>query len=401
MSDFLSRLVDRSVAATGSVRPQLLSIFEPPAPNGAQFSTEIESLSSPAVEQPREPSSDRFSRLQSLWCPASPESARQFVAAPSKPGSAAFAQSIISRDASPHLQPRIDPPAKQPNETQSNEGRGTLDDGTGDEEAGALPTQFPGVASPAPRPVDVLSKQQSGAAPKESRGPADAGKTNQDSADSSRPVLASVSQRIRPNANPNEQLNETVEGELRDGPAAAVTSERRDASRPEPLRASTEIRSPVELAAPAIDPRPTVNPVTARAATEATPALQPQLHSRPALVTPSSSEPMPADAIRNRPRALRSEKGMELTPGERESHRKLTSGRDVRAISPRPVSLRFDAPAQRPGSPPVAPTINVTIGRIEVRATPPPRAPAPAPRPPAPVMSLDEYLRQRAGGNRR
>jgi hypothetical protein len=44
-----------------------------------------------------------------------------------------------------------------------------------------------------------------------------------------------------------------------------------------------------------------------------------------------------------------------------------------------------------------APTIQVTIGRVEIRAT---VAPTPARKPPAqaPVMSLDEYLRQRNGG---
>ena len=44
-----------------------------------------------------------------------------------------------------------------------------------------------------------------------------------------------------------------------------------------------------------------------------------------------------------------------------------------------------------------APTIQVTIGRVEIRATvesPPARKPLAK----APVMSLDEYLRQRNGG---
>jgi hypothetical protein len=43
------------------------------------------------------------------------------------------------------------------------------------------------------------------------------------------------------------------------------------------------------------------------------------------------------------------------------------------------------------------PTIHVTIGRIEVKATPPTAAPkrrASA----SPTMSLDEYLRRRSGG---
>lgn len=51
----------------------------------------------------------------------------------------------------------------------------------------------------------------------------------------------------------------------------------------------------------------------------------------------------------------------------------------------------------------VAPTIQVTIGRIEVRATPAPTSSAPSvesrPRSPA-VMSLDDYLQQRAKGGR-
>lgn len=47
------------------------------------------------------------------------------------------------------------------------------------------------------------------------------------------------------------------------------------------------------------------------------------------------------------------------------------------------------------------PAIQVTIGRIEVRATPPPAPATRKERPKPPVMSLDEYLRQRAGGDRR
>src|SRR6266566_8766799 len=52
--------------------------------------------------------------------------------------------------------------------------------------------------------------------------------------------------------------------------------------------------------------------------------------------------------------------------------------------------------AQQPSAP--APMIQVTIGRIEVRATPPP-APHSQPRRSGPaVMGLDEYLSQRARG---
>lgn len=47
-----------------------------------------------------------------------------------------------------------------------------------------------------------------------------------------------------------------------------------------------------------------------------------------------------------------------------------------------------------------APTINVTIGRIEVRATQG-RAPAQAQRSAPEVMSLEEYLRRRSRGGGR
>jgi len=48
-------------------------------------------------------------------------------------------------------------------------------------------------------------------------------------------------------------------------------------------------------------------------------------------------------------------------------------------------------------TPQPSPTIQVTIGRIEVRATPPPATSLAKSRPASPAMSLEEYLRQRGG----
>jgi hypothetical protein len=48
-----------------------------------------------------------------------------------------------------------------------------------------------------------------------------------------------------------------------------------------------------------------------------------------------------------------------------------------------------------------APVINVTIGRVEVRASVPPQKQAPRPANRPPVMGLDEYLRRRSGGHDR
>lgn len=56
--------------------------------------------------------------------------------------------------------------------------------------------------------------------------------------------------------------------------------------------------------------------------------------------------------------------------------------------------------ADGPSRQSAAPAVHVTIGRLEVRAAALPPPPPARPRPPAAVMSLDDYLRQRASGNK-
>jgi hypothetical protein len=63
-------------------------------------------------------------------------------------------------------------------------------------------------------------------------------------------------------------------------------------------------------------------------------------------------------------------------------------------------SPRLLPPSQKREHAPERPSIHVTIGRVEVRATPPP-ARARQQVPQARAMSLDEYLRQRASGGSR
>jgi hypothetical protein len=67
-------------------------------------------------------------------------------------------------------------------------------------------------------------------------------------------------------------------------------------------------------------------------------------------------------------------------------------------VVPRPLApLRREQVVYQAAEPPM-PTINVTIGRIEVKASPPAAAP-PQPRKPQPtLMSLDEYMRRRNDG---
>ncbi len=64
------------------------------------------------------------------------------------------------------------------------------------------------------------------------------------------------------------------------------------------------------------------------------------------------------------------------------------------------ISTSQQKPQQREslGNSTTPPTIQVSIGRMEIRTPPPPPPPRPKPRPKPPVMSLDEYLRQRSRG---
>ena len=64
------------------------------------------------------------------------------------------------------------------------------------------------------------------------------------------------------------------------------------------------------------------------------------------------------------------------------------------------VPLKMPAPMAREEAPQVTPTINVTIGRIEVRATPPPVSKSGKQRSAPPAMSLEEYLGKRSQGGR-
>jgi hypothetical protein len=91
------------------------------------------------------------------------------------------------------------------------------------------------------------------------------------------------------------------------------------------------------------------------------------------------------------------------------------SARQIREfmVKPTPISVPAVVPylhtdlhplpdlAARNSPPEPTPTVHVTIGRIEVRATHPPDPPRRKPAPRPTVMSLDEYLQSRTNGERR
>lgn len=129
------------------------------------------------------------------------------------------------------------------------------------------------------------------------------------------------------------------------------------------------------------------------------PAAPPPPARRETAVTPRSHEDE-SSLLRNESARARERQRND----EDESHaaRQSQRGRESsNAIEPRHVPRRERQAAAREAQrerPEVAPTINVTIGRVEVRAT---QAPAPTPRraeTAAPRISLDDYLRRRRNG---
>ncbi|MEN3331912.1 MAG: hypothetical protein V7641_1277 [Blastocatellia bacterium] len=85
---------------------------------------------------------------------------------------------------------------------------------------------------------------------------------------------------------------------------------------------------------------------------------------------------------------------------ESSAHRLVMQPRVARRDENYTSREAYRAGQERPGwqSPPQMPTINVTIGRIEVKALPPAAAPPRPQKSAAPLMSLEEYMRRRHGG---
>lgn len=222
------------------------------------------------------------------------------------------------------------------------------------------PAELHRVSLKVPSLLELRGKQQSVVPSTDRRGTGDPAETNEGNIDAIPTELSAASPQVRPRlALPKKQRSETPEAELRLTTGAAKTDQ---------------------------DDRPTVGPQLS------------SVHDLAASTRTNKS--VLRDSIRNPPHERRAEKIIEMVTPERETHRELTRARGFHAVSQRPPSLRSLIPPQQPKSSPVEPTINVTIGRIEVRATLPP-ASAKTQRPAPPILSLDEYLHQRAGGNRR
>lgn len=151
------------------------------------------------------------------------------------------------------------------------------------------------------------------------------------------------------------------------------------------------------VAAPA--PLPAI-PVPSRAPSQAAATVQRKASPAAEIVRPTAA-PTPARTITPlvSPEAPRPAPVRAAVPSARPTRRPLPAPLLVEPASAAPsVPMRGDRPATRTAAV-TAPDIQVSIGRIEVRADPAAlRRPASAPRP-SPFVSLEDYL-GRSGGRR-
>jgi hypothetical protein len=379
MSDFLNHLVERTLSATDVVHPRTLSIFEPPPTNGGAFFRGSEETDLPASER-----RDRLSQLQSLWRTGSPEAVTgQFVPAPPKTDPASL-QFPSARSLGPE---RADLSQGQRERAASIGHHASAEKPkTGKEEVDASRTESPGALRQMRPRVGARAEDRSVTQSSRESAAPDRAERSEEGVDSSRSKLPGFSPQVRPPADfPSEQQTAVPAMEDR-GSADAVG-------------ASPQVR-------PRADPpgkQPNGAPLHARrtnldrADEQGADELQTQL---PPGQAPSQRGPVPRRSTNKHSDELAPQKIIPLGASERGLHRDLVPGRDVRAVSPRPPPSRPLPAPRSPKNTPAPPSINVTIGRVEVRATLPPRAPSQAPRASSPIMNLEEYLRQRAGGNR-
>ena len=164
---------------------------------------------------------------------------------------------------------------------------------------------------------------------------------------------------------------------------ARTLGERREPSQPEPREPSwNEVD---EARRPSTDMRPTPTSTPARRETQVVRRAPDESSS-----STRGERERARESARPRDDAAESSAGRRARPrGQETAAFEPPHGRRVAR-----QSAARDAPRPSVES---APTINVTIGRVEVRAT---QAPTPAPRRSegaAPRMSLDDYLRRRSG----
>lgn len=182
-------------------------------------------------------------------------------------------------------------------------------------------------------------------------------------------------------------------------PTAAISATATSA----PVKTSSQTpapeRAPARRNIPAELPPPPPTPIAARAAPDRTIVETSQAPARTVVQSPAA---MPSIALTIVQSELVSSKVDEAPPGAIVTDRPPPPQEQLAdRVAPSRPEAPFERPAENPraareapASPPLAPQVQITIGRVEIRAAAPPAAPTPR----GPVMSLDDYLAKRAGG---
>jgi len=231
---------------------------------------------------------------------------------------------------------------------------------------------------------------------------------------SDRPIQAATAPEAVPRAIPEHRPAPTpTRAPLQ--AASATTETATEAAAPlktPPPIVTTSTSAPVKAFAQPLDPgkapahrEVATEPVSTAPASERAAPDRTIIETRDAPVRTDAQPPPVA-----RPTAL-TEAQSTIAPSEADEAPRVATGTDrspppleppaERIAAARPEAS-FERPTERPraareapaSAPTAPPQVQITIGRVEIRAAAPP--PAPAPR--GPVMSLDDYLAKRAGG---
>jgi len=211
------------------------------------------------------------------------------------------------------------------------------------------------------------------------------------------------------------------------GPSASHTVREAEPGEDTPRDVTSPVRHPRTEAASAeglrLPPRRTVQPEAIAELPVASRGARKQAVPADALgsVEPHRSSPRPAEpAQRSEPPLTPARPALVPPPSQLQPTVGDTGPRAARSEIDRPDQSpaqpatpppfaplpRHEIPRVRPAAAvtqqrqPGPPTIHVTIGRVEVRAVPPPPVATRPQRPTGPRLSLDDYLKLRAGGGK-
>jgi hypothetical protein len=350
MSDYLSHLVLRQISPEVGVRPRIASLFAP----SEQVPEEGVGITVSAEEREAAGPAQRYAAPAARWTAVS----RALAPRPEE-GRRAAPSGALGRDHGPMSAPGLErAAAEEPSAVVSVMERG-------------------------------LTIEASGKAPSEQRSTLE-----------NAPALTGAS-------SPLPTTRE--EGDTIEGPEALKPpSVARAAVTPRSIRKALRIgeaplndrgtpaerQGSVELPAPARMPVGSTSPASAPGSTTMPDAAA---HGEVRVMSRREAAPMreeagTADRASSEgsvsPRSPDASRGTEAQGPIRGSAFQLQAGRE--AAAPLPAALESSS----------APVVQVTIGRIEVRAVTPPAPPKPAPARSVPAMSLDEYLQRRNGGKR-